>query len=402
MKDPRIEQARQKALDVLKPGAEQLERGLALHRNATVVDTFGFAPYSNTPNMVRTLNKMIDDGATTDEIRTVRLEMRILEQTRDEEARRSFLKVFDESGVTCILQQSGGEIGGVRHMSRFIETCARLNPQLHQARTADDIRAAKAAGNHCLMFSTNHVPCGVPAGNFEEGMQGINTYHRLGVRMMHLAYNRRNDIAEGCLERTDAGLSEFGRDAVRYMNTVGVLVDAAHSNPQTAIDAAGVSERPVVVSHSCCRAVYHHDRGMTDEAIKAVAASGGLIGICLIPHFLGERGTIASLLAHIDHAVKLVGADHVGIGTDTSYVAPDPEGMEVKSLLHPRPSYGGGWRPEHQAKYPDVNDESVTGSLAWTNWPLFTVGLVTLGYSDEDIMKIVGGNMLRVLEDVQS
>ena len=399
MNDPRIEQSRQKALEILKPDKNQLEHGLTLHREATVVDCFGFTPCSNTANMVETLNRLVDEGAAPAELHNVKLEMRILEQAYNEQEQERHLALLREAGITCVLQQSGlgGWVQGLRHMSRFIELCACLAPSLRQARTTGDILAAKKDDAHCLMFSTNGVPVDVPASDFEEGLQGINVYYRLGVRMMHLTYNRRNAIGDGCVERSDGGLSEFGQDVVRYMNKVGVLVDTAHSSPKTTTAAARVSGKPVVASHSCCRAVYHHDRGKTDESIKALAESGGLVGICCIPHFLGERGNIASLLDHIDHVVKLVGVDHVGIGTDIAYVAPDPDGVALKPFPAARPNYSGGWRPEHQAKDPAVNEESVRGSLAWTNWPLYTVGLVTRGYSDEDILKIIGGNMLRVL-----
>lgn len=216
---------------------------------------------------------------------------------------------------------------------------------------------------------------------------------------MHLTYNRRNLIGTGCTERSDGGLSEFGRDVIKKMNELGILVDVPHSSRQTALDAVKVSERPIAATHTCCRALFEHPRGRTDEEIKAIAAKGGLIGILTIPTFIGERGDLAVMLDHIDHAAKLVGTDHVSIGTDAGYASPSPE---VKPLPMPKTRPGhwwGNWR-DTRLHVKGVSEENKTGSLAWTNWPFFTVGLVTRGYSDGDIEKILSGNLLRLFSEV--
>jgi len=147
--------------------------------------------------------------------------------------------------------------------------------------------------------------------------------------------------------------------------------------------------------------VYDHDRGRTDDEIKAIAATGGLIGICFMPMFLDVHGNMASVLNHIDYAVKLIGVDHVAIGTDHTYLAPDPEGTEWREMPRSMPNYSAGWRAEHRIGLQESHDELHEGSLAWTNWPLITVGLTARGYSDEDIQKILGLNMLRVLQDTE-
>jgi len=183
------------------------------------------------------------------------------------------------------------------------------------------------------------------------------------------------------------------------MNQVGIIVDTPHSGKQTTLDAARLSEAPMAASHTLCEEVFRHDRGKSDEEIKAIAGTGGLIGVCCIPTFLGERGNVASLMQHVDYIVKLVGADHAAIGTDVSLVPPDPEGVELKPFP-PTTGKNRNWRPEHRSHVPGVSEDCRTGSLVWTNWPYFTVGLVQLGYSDEDVRKIIGGNVLRVLKDV--
>jgi membrane dipeptidase len=150
----------------------------------------------------------------------------------------------------------------------------------------------------------------------------------------------------------------------------------------------------VVVSHSACAALNRNVRCQPDEVIRAVADKGGYIGITCIPRFLGGTGDIRALLDHIDYAVRTFGADHVAIGTDVSFHSRTPGGEAVRSPRF-RPKWGNlvpaqGWveRPEMRL------------SMQWTNWPLFTVGLVQRGHSDDAIRKIIGGNMLRVAKAV--
>ena len=201
-------------------------------------------------------------------------------------------------------------------------------------------------------------------------------------------------IGDGCGELSDAGLSDFGKMVVKQMNRVGVIVDVAHSGWQNSIDAAKISSKPIVASHSGCFSITKHYRNKTDKVIKSITDTGGYIGICCIPKFLGGEGNINSFLDHIDYVVKKFGADYVAIGTD---VAPPGEDGEKKSLRLP-PS-----RIPWESLWPPAETDflkNVEKSLMWTNWPLFTVGLCKRGYSDKDIKKIIGGNVMRVAKTV--
>jgi len=402
MTDPRIEESKQKALDLLKATQAQIERGLDLHSQFLVCDCFGFAPYSFTANMVRTVNRMIDEGASMGELSDLMLDMRITEQTRDPDARQLYEAAWRAAGVTCMMQTEGsGENieGTIIHMARFEHVCDRMRDFVFKATSVDDARAAKADGRHCLVGSLNGPPCAAGPRDVDKASKLLTMLHRYGIRMMHLTYNQRNFVGDGCVERGNGGLSEFGREVARRMSETGIVVDTPHSGRQTTLDATRFAGGVVAASHSSCDAVYHHDRAKTDEEIKAIADTGGLIGMYVIPTFLAEAGNITHLLDHIDHAAKLVGTDHIGIGTDTTYTAPPPEGLELKPFPKTRETWQGNWRPEHRTGIEGISDECRPGgSLAWTNWPCFTIGLVTRGYSDEDIEKIIGGNMLRVLE----
>jgi membrane dipeptidase len=183
---------------------------------------------------------------------------------------------------------------------------------------------------------------------------------------------------------------------VAEMNRVGLIVDVAHSGWQTGLDAARCSTRPMVASHTTCAGLYHHIRAKPDNLLKAIADTGGLVGICCVPSFVGGNGDLAAMLDQIAYAVKRIGADHVAIGTDVGYTCHNPPG-EPKKMPKRSPS-----RARWEYLWP--NDafklKGNQQSMAWTNWPMFTVGMVQRGMRDQDIQKILGGNVLRVARAV--
>jgi membrane dipeptidase len=177
------------------------------------------------------------------------------------------------------------------------------------------------------------------------------------------------------------------------MNRAGVIVDVAHSGWRTSLEAAKTSSKPVVASHTVAAGLNKHIRSKPDDVLKALADSGGYAGICCIPAFLGDKGDLNAFLDHIDYVVKKVGIDHVAIGTDIAYSSRNGE-RERKKL--PKASRR---RTRFAALWPqqlDSGSPTARASIAWTNWPLYTVGLVQRGYRDEDIQKIIGGNVIRV------
>jgi len=252
-----------------------------------------------------------------------------------------------------------------------------------------------------MYLTCNGVPLPQEWVSVEDELRYIRVFFQLGCRMMHITYNRRNVIGDGCAEPANGGLSDFGRAVVAEMNRVGVIVDVAHSGWQTSLEAAQASARPMVASHSGCAAVNKHCRCKPDEVIQAIADSGGFIGICCIPGFLGGTGDIRAFLDHIDYVATRFGVDRVAIGTDVAYVSRNnaAEMKKVPTRGRTRPRWEYFW-PENDDMFNSKwNDPKMRLSLAWTNWPLFTVGLVQRGYSDDDIQKILGGNVLRVARD---
>ena len=394
-----IARAKQIALDILKPTAKQLEHGLKLHAESLVFDGYAFSPRTSTDPEI--IAKMIEDGASEVELQDATEDMGMTRAVTNLREREEFMMAFRASGVTCIYQNAGEEC---QHPQRLIKRLARftfltdmLKPFLTKATKPNDIELVKKSDGHCLYLTGNGVPLPQDWISVEEELRTIRVFFQLGIRMMHVTYQRRNMLGDGCAETANGGLSDFGRQAIAEMNRQGVLVDIAHSGWQTSLEAAKVSTKPVVASHTTAAGLHHHIRSKPDEVLKALADSGGYAGICCISQFLGGKCDINAFLDHIDYVVKKIGIDHVAIGTDVAYSS-RPNGNNSIKLPPRRKS-----RTRFAALWPKETltaTESARESIAWTNWPLFTVGLVQRGYRDEDVKKIIGGNVMRVAKAV--
>jgi membrane dipeptidase len=260
-------------------------------------------------------------------------------------------------------------------------------PWLIKALTAEDIRRAKREGKHAGYVTNQN------AGEIGSNLELLDALYNMGMRMIQLTYNQLNGIGAGCTERTDAGVSHFGVKMIQRMNELGIIVDTGHCGRQTTLDACDISKKPVVASHTSAAGVYNVDRGKSDEELRAIAGTGGVIGVYAVPFFLapGEGVTVEAMLDHIDYIATLVGWQHVAIGTDWPLSGSkeavrrlDTGGLEV------------GFRPEH-------NLDSATNLIGFDDYrdfPNFTRGLVKRGYDDEQIRGIIGGNFVRVFEQI--
>jgi membrane dipeptidase len=397
-----IQSARDAAISILKPTEQELDRGLALHADSVVCDTYGFAPRAAIDGDV--VAAAAASGASDAEIQDMTEDMSMTRMADNPAESAEFQAAWEASGVTCIVQNAGEEGQAparlIKRLARFTYVADRMRGFLIRASEPGDVEAAKEQGRRCFYMSGNGVPLTQDWVSVEEEMRYIRIFFQLGVRIMHLTYNRRNMIGDGCAEPSNAGLSDFGRAVVAEMNRVGVIVDVAHAGWQTSLEAAQASGKPMVASHSGCCAVNAHMRCKPDEVIRAIVDSGGYIGICCIPHFLGRGCDISALLDHVDHVARKFGTDCVTIGTDTAYTSRNAS--SERSKLPPRPKgrhrWAYSWPPGTLGD--GAGTPQARQSLSWTNWPLFTVGLVQRGYTDEDIRKILGGNMLRVARAV--
>ncbi|MBI3944758.1 MAG: membrane dipeptidase [Armatimonadetes bacterium] len=406
--EQRIGKAHARARQLLGASEAQAQAGLELHQNLLVVDTFCLAPSALDPQGVELANQAIEAHEDPADVYDTLMDASFTGPVRDPRAWEAYSAIIKGAGVNAAFRnasQHGSDnlLSAVRSAARFQHFCDNLPGQVVKAVRARDARRAFAEGKYAVFFSSNNPPA---MGGFRNGYDLLNwlgIFHRLGYRIMHLAYDRRNWIADGCYEETDAGLSGFGRAAVERFNDLGIIVDVAHSSVQTTLDAASASRAPIAASHTICRALRAHPRGETDESLRAIADTGGFAGITCVPQFLAESGTIVDFLNHIDHAVNVMGIDHVTIGTDCGFGATIPGGPKML----PRPAGRTGDAPGPLVKIPRSGpppdeSESRGGSLSFVAWPYFTVGLKMRGYSDENIGKIVGGNALRVLEEVEA
>ena len=390
-----IEHARQVALSVLKPTPQQLEHGLRLHSESVVFDDYGFAPRSAVDGDA--LAQLIDEGCSYLEYKDMNEDMSMTRCVTDPIEQAEFLEAWRASGVTCIFQNAGEEGQSVmmliKRLSRFTYLTDMLRESVSKAAHPEDVEAANAAGRHCLYLTGNGVPLTEQWVSVQDELRYLRVFFELGIRMMHLTYNRRNMIGDGCAETANGGLSDFGRSVIAEMNRIGVVPDCAHSGWQTSLESAQESTKPVVASHSTCGGIHPHIRSKPDEVLRAIADTDGYIGICCISRFLRGTGDINTFLDHIDYVVKKFGADHVAIGTDVAYTSQNAaeESRKIPRRPKSRTRFASLWPADDYVTTPDARL-----SLSWTNWPMFTVGLVQRGHSDDVIRKIIGGNVMRV------
>lgn len=402
--NPTIDAPREIALGLLKPTQAQIEHAWELHFGSVVFESYGFAPGNALDS--EKFNEAIRDGASAAELTDLRESMAKTTSINHERDREEFFQAFKASGVTCIFQNSGEEGNDpmrlIKRLAYVTKATDALKPALSKVTTAEEIIALKKAGYVGLCFTTNGVPLRMEWESVRDELRPIRLFHDLGVRMMHVTYNRRNPLGDGAGEPHDGGLSDFGKAAVAEMNKVGVIVDVAHSGWKTAEDAAKASAKPMVASHTTCAGVYSHFRGKPDSAIRAICDTDGLVGMCCISRFLGGKGDITALMDHIDYLIKTFGPQHAAIGCDIGYNSRFEKEERAKILRRPDGSlpYGGsGDRWEHLWPKDDYKTTiDAERSIAWTNWPLFTLGMIMRGHSDDTIRQVLGGNMLRVLK----
>ncbi|HEY6330768.1 MAG TPA: membrane dipeptidase [Blastocatellia bacterium] len=228
----------------------------------------------------------------------------------------------------------------------------------------------------------------------------LDVFRKLGVRIIQPTYNVRNLLGDGCLEPGDAGLSELGRHAVQRMNELGLALDLSHCGIRTTADGIAVSSRPVLISHSGCRAVYDNPRNKYDRELRALADRGGVIGLYLMP-YLGNDGkpyaTKEMFIRHLKHAIDVCGEDHVGIGSDQS-ITPVVESPEYLKAW----KEGGDLRkrlafeaPDEAGRFPYIPELNSPRRLE-----LIAAEMTKMGYSDSVVEKVIGANFERALRDI--
>jgi membrane dipeptidase len=269
----------------------------------------------------------------------------------------------------------------------------RLSDIAHQdfivrGETLDDIRRAKENGQIAFIASLE------AATAIENEVDRLDILYGLGIRSTGIAYSEANTLGSGLREARDGGLTEFGRVAVHRMNDLGIAIDISHSGDQTSLDTIEASHKPVFITHAGARALWNTKRMKPDEVIKACAAKGGVIGIEAAPHTTLTKKhphhNLDGFMEHFEYCAGLVGIDHVAFGPDTLFG--DHVGLHhyFAKQLSIKAAHG-------QTQFEEV--EFVDGiENPGEAFPNIVRWMVKQGYSDGDIAKAIGGNVMRVLE----
>jgi len=300
--------------------------------------------------------------------------------------------IFDclMDGTACITSKAGWKWDDI-----VWDLGMRLSDIAHQdmvirAETTEDVRRAKQNGQ--IAF----IPSLEAATPIENELDRLDVLYGLGIRSSGIAYSEANTLGSGLREQRDGGLTEFGRSAVLRMNKLGIAIDISHSGDQTSLDTIEVSQKPIFITHAGARGLWPTKRMKPDEVLKKCAEKGGVIGIEAAPHTAltkeHPRHSIESFMQHFEYCVDLMGIDHVAFGPDTLF------GDHV--ALHHAFAQQLGIRVSHGSlDFPQVEFVDGVENPAEA-FPNIVRWLVKHNYTDADIRKVLGDNVMRVLKEV--
>jgi len=282
-----------------------------------------------------------------------------------------------------------GAVAEVARIQRMIEAHPAY---FAQVRVPADLQRAKHEKKLGIIFSFESVEM------LEGKVPRIELFRNLGVRAMQLSYNGKSPFAAGVMAPDGGGLTLLGQHAVVMMNSLGVAIDLSHANAQTTADAITASSKPIIMSHAGCAAVHPHPRNKTDDQLRSLAHKGGVVGIYDMPYLAAspKQPTVEDYMAHMEHALKVAGEDHVGIGSDVSIQPVDTS-------------------PQRLAEFKEIQEERQKAGLAAPeeDRPLYVAGLNILrkgeviadqllkrGYPGRVAEKILGSNFARVFDEI--
>jgi membrane dipeptidase len=308
------------------------------------------------------------------------------------------IAMLRNSGVTAMKTSLGGSdsdfettIGDIAYFQRMIESAPDL---MLQIREALDFARAKESKRCGVLFSFESV------NMFDGKTDRLGLFRNLGVRVMQLSYNKPSAFAAGVMADPDTGLTATGREMVGAMNTLGIAIDVSHAGPVSTADIMAASAKPVLITHAGCAAVHKHPRNKSDSQLKAVADKGGVVGIFDLPYLTKspKQPALVDYMAHMTHALKVCGEDHVGIGSDSTLAPFDtsPAGMEAfRKVTEYRKKTGVAAPEEDRPLY-------VEGLNTPRRAEIIADALLKRGYSERVAEKVLGANFVAALERIWS
>jgi membrane dipeptidase len=284
---------------------------------------------------------------------------------------------------------AGGTLRNLARWNRLIEDDERLM----LVRSADDIEAAKRDSRFGIIY---HFQGTAP---IEDDLDLIPLYKQLGVGIIQLAYNVKNRVGDGCEERTDAGLSYFGVDLIARLNRERVIVDCSHTGYRTTMEAIERSTAPVVFSHANVKRLVPSMRTITDDQIRAIAATGGLVGAVGFPAFVSDapHPTLDQFIDHIAYIADLVGIDHVALGIDYFAGQAGVADGATADRIYASAINSGQWKPESYPPPPYHYPQGIETPQTFHN---LTHRLLERGFSEANVRKVLGSNWMRVYRAV--
>jgi len=295
--------------------------------------------------------------------------------------------MFRSSGITAFHNSIG--IGGASAYDDALSFIAawsgfvgRNSEAFSLVGTAQDIDRAKLKRKIAVIIGLQN------ADEFRDP-KDVKAFYELGLRCAQLTYNSQNLIGGGSTDRVDGGISDYGVEIIKAMNDVGMLIDVSHSGDRTTLDAIELSPKPIAITHANCRALNNHPRLKTDEAIRKLAQKGGVMGITGVRNFVKDKEptTVEDIVDHIDHVAKLVGIEHVGIGSDSDLMGYDH--MPAEQYKQLKAGYKASYAFRDKIDTDGFNHPRKIYDL--------TDSLMRRGYSDSHIQAVLGGNFRRLL-----
>jgi len=286
----------------------------------------------------------------------------------------------------CYHENFRETVANIERWNRWFERYAR---HITPGRTAADVRRAHAEGRTAIVFGFQNC------SPIEDDIGLIEIVHTLGARFMQLSYNNQSLLATGCYEAEDPGITRFGRQAIAEMNRVGLVIDMSHSAERSTLEAIELSERPIAITHANPASWHPARRNKSDDVLRALGESGGMLGFSTYPHHLRAGGncTVDEFCAMIADTAELMGIDHIGIGSDLCQNQPDSvvEWMRV-----------GRWSKEADYGEGSADNPGFPPQPPWfgdnTDFVNLIDGLTAAGFGAEETAKVMGGNWLSFFE----
>jgi membrane dipeptidase len=382
---------------VLKVSKDDVDRGLELHRKFVVVDGSCESPAIWSDEMRANALRLVAGKGDYDSILSANNSFMLRYFESDPGYRAEYVSTLHRTGVSSIVMTV--DHPGLWECMAWWSYMFDHHGDIYAKYTeAADIEKAKKDGKVVVLWYAQHQ-----ADYIGRHLDQWDTMQRMGVKLAHIAHNQRNFYGDGGEERTDVGLSNKGIEAVAKLNELGIIIDTSHTGQQTTLECAKASKDPIASIHTACRDLFDHRHNKYDYVLQAIAEGGGVVGVYSNMISDNKVGTLTDWLNHVDHAVKVMGIDHVGVGTETGTTSGEP--FEVTALhdeWYQSPIHGVRPGDEFYESYTATMDPETSQKLRfrWDDWPNLTIGLVSRGYSDEDIQKILGGNWLRLYKEV--